>query len=56
MDRGADEADSIPGLAGFDAPGHGDDSVFDVRKCYEEIGFLSERRVEVLPQQQRPRL
>lgn len=52
---GAEVANSIPGLQSYDRPGHGDDSVFDVQKCYDEIGFLSERRVEVL-QTERARL
>jgi hypothetical protein len=44
---GADSADTIPGLRSYDRPGHGDGSVFDVQKCYDEIGFRSERRVLV---------
>ena len=46
---GADSADAIPGLQSYDRPGHEDDSVFDVETCYDEIGFRSERRVEVQP-------
>lgn len=45
---GEEVANSIPGLLSYDRPGHGDDSVFDVQTCYEEIGFMSERRVEIL--------
>jgi UDP-glucose 4-epimerase len=46
---GADVADAIPGLSHYDQPGHGDDSIFDTKLCHEEIGFLSEQRVEVEP-------
>ena len=46
---GTEVANAVPGLQSYDRPGHGDDSVFDVQECFDELGFLSKKRIEVLP-------